>query len=152
LSEGEHDGGYGEQDDVRAALEWLARSFGKPILFAGFSFGAYVGLRACCGDERVKGVAALGLPVLHAGRDYTYEFLAQCMQPKLFLSGDHDEFSPIPLLEERIAIAPEPRRLTVVEGADHFFAGIPGSPAAKLEMMQAQLRAWLSATFSLHGD
>src|ERR1700741_1965995 len=43
LSEGVHDYGEGEQDDVLAALDWLDREFGRPVLFAGFSFGAYVG-------------------------------------------------------------------------------------------------------------
>src|ERR1700733_15427575 len=47
LSEGEHDQGHGEQDDVRAALDWLEQNFKRPILFAGFSFGSGVGLRAC---------------------------------------------------------------------------------------------------------
>src|ERR1700759_74859 len=42
LSRGEHDNARGEQDDVRAALDWLDREFGLPILFAGFSFGSYV--------------------------------------------------------------------------------------------------------------
>jgi alpha/beta superfamily hydrolase len=37
LSEGEHDNGHGEQDDVRAALDWLEHNFQRPILFAGFS-------------------------------------------------------------------------------------------------------------------
>src|ERR1700761_790843 len=52
LSEGEHDEGRGEVDDVRAALDWLHSNLKLPILFAGFSFGANVGLRACCGDSR----------------------------------------------------------------------------------------------------
>ncbi len=46
LSEGEHDNGRGEQDDVRAALDWLAARIHKPILFAGFSFGSVMGLRS----------------------------------------------------------------------------------------------------------
>src|ERR1700743_2258775 len=50
LSAGQHDEGHGEVDDVRAALDWLDGRFHRPILFAGFSFGSYVGLRACCGD------------------------------------------------------------------------------------------------------
>src|SRR5271156_1882113 len=90
LSAGEHDHGRGERDDVCAALDWLDREFHLPILFAGFSFGANVGLRACCGDERVKGLAALGLPVRAAGRQYHYSFLAGCGQPKLFISGTMD--------------------------------------------------------------
>src|SRR5271170_7922911 len=87
LSEGEHDHGLGEQEDVRAGLDWLDREFGLPILFAGFSFGSYVGLNVCCGDARVKGLVALGLPVHAAGRDYRYDFLSMCTKPKLFVSG-----------------------------------------------------------------
>ena len=78
LSEGAHDHGRGEQDDVRAALDWLEQNLRMPILFAGFSFGSYVGLRACCGDPRVKGLIGLGLPVRAEGRDYTYELPPNC--------------------------------------------------------------------------
>src|SRR5579863_10283410 len=46
LSEGAHENGRGEQEDVRAALDYLAGEFpGRPILLAGFSFGSSVGLR-----------------------------------------------------------------------------------------------------------
>ena len=93
LSQGTHDHGHGEQYDVRAALDWLEAEFHRPILFAGFSFGAQVGLRACCSYGRVKGLIALGLPVQAFGRNYTYDFLPQCYAPKLFISGDHDEFA-----------------------------------------------------------
>ncbi|HEV2274526.1 MAG TPA: alpha/beta fold hydrolase, partial [Acidobacteriaceae bacterium] len=75
LSEGEHDEGRGEVEDVRSALDWLEREFALPILFAGFSFGSNVGLRACCKDARVKGIVSLGLPVHAEGRDYHYRFL-----------------------------------------------------------------------------
>ena len=88
LSEGAHDHGRGEVTDVRAALDWLQQEYQLPLLFAGFSFGSSVGLRACCGDERVKGIAALGLPVKAGGREYHYSFLSGCKQPKLFISGD----------------------------------------------------------------
>src|SRR2546423_12702547 len=51
LSEGKHDEGRGEQEDVHAALEWLEREFRLPIIFAGFSFGAATGLQAACPDK-----------------------------------------------------------------------------------------------------
>jgi alpha/beta superfamily hydrolase len=149
LSEGIHDKGRGEIDDVRAALDWLTREYAKPILFAGFSFGSYVGLRATCGDQRVKGLVALGLPVSAAGRDYTYEFLPICTQPKLFLSGDHDEFCPSGALKLAAASSPEPHRTIIIPGADHFFQGIPASPTPKLDQMQFHLRTWLAETFQL---
>jgi alpha/beta superfamily hydrolase len=151
LSEGAHDQGRGEVDDVRAALDWITARFARPILFAGFSFGSYVGLRACCGDSRVRGVAGLGLPVRAAGRDYTYEFLGSCGTiPKLFISGDHDEFSPRGVLEAALSAVPEPKRVTWVEGADHFFAGIPQSPGSKLSVLSSAIRSWLSEEFRLN--
>src|ERR1700722_19771650 len=62
LSEGEHAKGVGEIEDVRVGLDWLEREFALPIIFAGFSFGAAVGLRAAYDDPRVTALIALGLP------------------------------------------------------------------------------------------
>lgn len=151
LSEGTHDEGRGEVNDLRAALDWLEGNHRLPILAAGFSFGANVMLRACCGDARVHGLAGLGLPVRAEGRDYRYDFLPACSAvPKLFLSGDHDQFSPRGLLEAELVAAAEPKRIVWIEGADHFFAGIPGSPESKLNQMSAALRVWLEEEFGLH--
>jgi len=136
LSEGEHDNGHGEKDDLKAAIDWLEREYGLPLLFAGFSFGSSVGLRACCGDERVKGMAALGLPVQAGGRAYHYSFLAQCTQPKIFISGTNDEFGPQAAVQAAVASAAPPAELIFIPGADHFFAG-------KLEQMQQPLIAWV---------
>jgi uncharacterized protein len=151
LSEGEHDNGHGEQDDVRAALAWLEQTYARPILFAGFSFGSQVGMRACCGDARVKGLVGLGLPVRAAGRDYHYGFLPICTAPKLFISGDHDEFGPRDVLTAVWESAPEPKRLVRIGGADHFFQGTAASPGAKLDLMQAEMRLWIQETFGLEG-
>src|SRR5207249_9960864 len=95
LSQGEHDHGRGEVDDVGAALDWLDGEFHLPIIFAGFSFGAAVGLRAACADPRTKSVIALGLPVAPLDdRSYDFGFLQSCTKPKLFISGDRDQFGP----------------------------------------------------------
>ena len=64
LSEGEHDHGNGEVDDVRTALDWLDAEYHLPLVFAGFSFGAAVGLRAACPDARVKALIGVGTPVV----------------------------------------------------------------------------------------
>ena len=140
LSEGSHDNGRGEHDDVRAALDWLDREFNLPILFAGFSFGANVGLRATCGDPRVKGQIALGIPVHAEGRDYHYDFLQRCLAPKLFISGDRDQYGPVAQVEAVAKSAPPPAELVWIPEADHFFVG-------KLDQMQSALRAWVSAQF-----
>jgi len=140
LSEGSHDHGRGEQDDVRAALDWLDQNLQLPLLFAGFSFGSYVGLRAACSDHRVKGAVALGLPVHAEGRDYTYRFLAQCAMPKLFISGTRDQFGPRAQVEAAVAFAAPPSEMVWINDADHFFAG-------KLVEVQQAIRRWVQTRF-----
>jgi alpha/beta superfamily hydrolase len=150
LSEGAHDDGRGEVDDVRAALDWLDREFRLPILFAGFSFGSNVGLRACCGDTRVQGLCGIGLPVKAEGREYTYNFLPSCgAVPKLFVIGAQDPYAPQALLTAALEQAQPPKQVVWVEGADHFFAGVEGSPAPKLDVLRAAITTWAQAEFGL---
>ena len=154
LSEGTHDGGRGEQDDVRAALDWLEREFHRPVIVAGFSFGAYVSLRACCGDARVPGLIALGLPARAEGRSYDYDFLRNCLQPKLFISGARDQFGPKAEVEAAVARAAEPKQLVWIEDADHFFAplarevaGHSGVAGSKLDEVREAIRTWTTQCF-----
>lgn len=129
LSHGEHDRGEGEVEDVRAALDWLDSEFHLPMVFAGFSFGAAVGLRAACPDARVRAVIGVGTPVAPVAADteeprvYTLDFLRDCAKPKLFVSGARDQFGPRSKLEVLVASVPEPKKLVMIEGADHFFEG-----------------------------
>src|SRR5271155_2091099 len=87
------------------------QGFRLPILFAGFSFGSYVGLHVCCGDARVKGLVALGLPVHAEGRDYRYDFLSMCTKPKLFVSGTRDQYGPKAKVESVEASAASPKEI-----------------------------------------
>ncbi len=145
LSEGSHHHGQGEVEDVRAALDWLAGQFHLPIIFCGFSFGAAVGLRASCPDPRVAGLIALGTPVEAEGRLYAYNFLRECAKPKLFISGAHDEFAPLPELQKLIASVPEPRQFVVIEGVGHFFEG-------KLDQVRSAIEQWVRETLlAAHG-
>jgi uncharacterized protein len=129
LSQGEHDQGNGEVEDVRTALDWLDSEYHLPLLFAGFSFGAAVGLRAACADVRVRAVIGVGTPVGPVAADteeprvYTFEFMQDCAKPKLFVSGARDQFGPRVKLEALVASVPEPKKLALIEGADHFFEG-----------------------------
>ncbi len=144
-SQGQHDHGHGEKDDVRAALDWLAEEFHKPILFAGFSFGSFVGLRVCCADARVRGVVGLGLPVHAEGRDYHYNFLMDCPKPKLFISGTRDQYGPRGKVAAVIAPVPEPSEMVWIEDADHFFAG-------KLDEVRHAILAWMRTHFALEAQ
>jgi len=136
-SEGEHDRGLGEQDDVRAALDYLALEFPRtPILLAGFSFGSVVGLRVGCADQRVSDLIGLGIPVDRS--DLTY--LRDCAKPKLLIQGGSDQFGSRANVEALYTTLPEPKRLVIVEGAEHFFAG-------QLEKVRSAIDAWLDGRY-----
>ncbi|MBV9182487.1 MAG: alpha/beta fold hydrolase [Acidobacteria bacterium] len=124
LSQGVHDHGDGEVDDVRAALDWLDGEFHRPLIFAGFSFGAAVGVRAACPDTRVAALIVLGLPLQPVGEaSYDLDPLRSSAVPKLFVSGSRDQFAPGGKLQEFVTTLPEPKRLVIIDSADHFFAG-----------------------------
>jgi alpha/beta superfamily hydrolase len=142
LSQGEHDQGNGEVEDVRTALNWLDAEFRLPLLFAGFSFGSAVGLRAACPDARVKALIGVGVPAIpvaadtEASRVYTFDFLRECVKPKLFVSGARDQFGPREKLEALVASAAEPKKLVVIDGADHFFEG-------RLRELRETIEGWV---------
>ena len=142
LSEGEHDHGNGEVDDVRTALDWLDSEFRLPLVFAGFSFGAATGLRASCPDARVKALIGVGTPVVPVAggceepRVYSYEYLWECAKPKLFISGARDQFGPRAKLEALIASMAEPKKLVLIEAGDHFFEG-------RLRELREAIEAWV---------
>ena len=140
LSQGEHGGGEDEVDDARAALDWLDREFHLPLIFAGFSFGAAVGLRAACPDDRVKGVIGLGTPVVAVNdRHYDLGFLKTCSKPKLFVSGALDQYGPSAQLEKLVTPLPQPKRLVIIAGGDHFFEG-------RLKEMREAIEKWVPET------
>jgi|SRR5215469_4520462 len=133
LSAGEHDKGRGEQDDARAALDFLATRFpGVSLLVAGFSFGSVVGLRVGCRDARVSELIGFGLPV----NSTDVSFLQECRKPKLFVHGGEDQFGARQKVEETVATLLGENRLVVVEHADHFFAG-------HLDEFNTAISAWL---------
>jgi len=119
-STGTHDEGYGEQDDVRAGLDYLAATYPEQeITLCGFSFGSRVGLEAGLADNRVGRLISIGTPV----DKYDFSFLEQCRKPILFVHGEHDEYGDVNRLREiveRIA-AHTLTELRVIEGAGHFF-------------------------------
>ena len=139
LSAGKHDRGVGEQEDVRAALDFLAKQFpGVPLLLAGFSFGAWVGLRVGCEYARVTHLIGLGIPV----NSSDFSFLRHCKKPKLFVHGSRDEYGAVEKVKRLVASLSGENHLVVVEGVDHFCAG-------KLDQLVAAITNWLKEVFHL---
>jgi alpha/beta superfamily hydrolase len=145
LSDGEHHGSE-ETGDVLAALHWLRSEYRRPLVLVGFSFGAAITLAAMCdcheaahGD--IRALVALGLPIRSPGRSYHYPFLAVCTFPKLFLSGDRDQYGHASELDSVAHAAADPKRLVLIPRADHFFTG-------QLAPMQSALSGWLKETLA----
>lgn len=119
LSTGSHDEGRGEQDDIRAALDELERRFpGVPLCLAGFSFGAWLGLRVGCAEGRVRQLVGVGVPVA----SLPPQTLAGCAKPKLIVQGALDQYGPKASVRAWFAQnqLPEPKHLEIIAGADHF--------------------------------
>lgn len=135
-SQGAHDHGRGEQDDVSAALDELQGRFPRlPLVLGGFSFGAQMALRLGTRDGRVAALFALGFPLAQAG---DASFLDGCRLPRLFVQGEHDEFGGAAQVRELVERLPEPKTLVIVPGSDHFFS-------AHLDSMQAAVQSWAAA-------
>lgn len=119
-SEGTHDSGRGEQDDLRAAMAFIESKYPNAELWlAGFSFGSAVMLRAAACDDRVRAIIAVGVPV--SRQDFAD--VAHCNKPKLVVQGSNDQFGPVDQLKRFFATLDEPKQLKIIGDADHFFEG-----------------------------
>jgi hypothetical protein len=119
-STGSHDDGVGEQDDLRAALDWLDSEYPHlPLIVGGFSFGSMVALSAAAADPRVVALFGLGLPI----RSYDYRFLADVSKPILVIQGEEDEFGSGPEVEAVVADLGSHVTLARISGGDHYFDG-----------------------------
>ena len=143
-SAGTYDHGNGEADDVVAAIDRMAAEFpGVPLLVAGFSFGAWVGMRVGCMDARVTELVGLGLPV--DDKSLNFDYLHDCGKPKLLLMGTSDQYAARERVEALAATIPGgstgETRLAFIPEADHFFTG-------HLEEMTRTLGQWLEERHS----
>jgi hypothetical protein len=117
LSAGSHDGGRGEQGDVRAAVSYAAgRRPGEPLLLAGFSFGARMALEAGCGHSGVAGLLLVGLSDQASGTA-----ARACPKPLGCIQAEQDEFLGPAELAALLDGSTEPRRTSIIHGTSHLF-------------------------------
>lgn len=117
--------GSHETEDVGAALHFLSAqpwADSRRLALVGFSFGARMilsYLRLHPTDERVKAAVMIGFPV--AAWDLTH--LGYWFGPKLFISGDRDEYSPAEGLLAFVERLPPPAEVAVIPDSTHFLPG-----------------------------
>jgi alpha/beta superfamily hydrolase len=121
---GRSEGGYGEGvtevEDVQGAVTFLVEKGDGPLYLAGYSFGAYAGVRGVAKDDRVQALICISPPVAI----YDFASLREEGRPKLLVTGKRDLICPVAQVEELFRSLPQPKTLHVIEGADHFWWGI----------------------------
>ena len=120
LSAGGHDAGHGEREDMRVVLDALSSRYpGHPLIVAGYSFGAYVGLQTGCDDPRVTALVGIGLPLAL----YDFTFLRVCDKHLTLICADRDRFGPLALVLAFAATLPAGARVLPVKDSEHGFEG-----------------------------
>jgi alpha/beta superfamily hydrolase len=130
-SEGNHEEGVGEQDDVVAALDFLQSSDGVDkgrLGLAGYSFGTRVVMPVALRDSRVRAVALVS-PFLD---DADWQRVKTYGVPKLFICGSEDSFISPHKVKRLVGEAALPSECEVVFGADHFWCGFEGKIGRKV--------------------
>lgn len=120
-STGEHKDVAGGREDVRDALDYLAKEYpDQPITLAGFSFGSRTGMEVGLADDRVVRLISIGTPV---DKYDDYDFLAALRKPILFVHGDKDEFGSVENVQKLYDLVSPyaDAKLTVFENCGHFF-------------------------------
>lgn len=118
-SEGEYGEALGETEDLHAVLKWVSEQWpGLPLWLGGFSFGAYVALRAAEHWD-LRQLITVAPPVNY----FSFAPLAPVRCRWLLVQGDADEVVPHGQVMEWIAGLPDPPRLLEMPGAGHFFHG-----------------------------
>ena len=138
-SGGGYEEGEGEIRDVLGALKWLK---GHPLTkdrgvgLLGYSFGAWVGMRAAMNTDQISCSGAIAPPSAH----YSFEFFLPYPGPFYFVYGDRDNFCS----EEgnkALLEGPEGKREgRALRGADHFFWNHEKEAA---RFLSSRFRLWL---------
>ncbi len=111
-SEGEHDEGIGETEDLLRVVAYARETFGElPLVLAGFSFGAAVQTQVAR-STKLHRVVLVGVAV---GRFPSETVPADT----IVIHGERDETVPLATVLEWAR--PQELPVVVVPGADHFF-------------------------------
>lgn len=118
-SAGRHDEGRGETEDTLAVAAWLRARVPGPLLLAGFSFGAFVSLKAAA-----RAHPALQVSVAPPFRYFEREPLPPRPDaPWLVVHGTDDEVVDYAGTRAVLDRYDPPPELATLDGVGHFFHG-----------------------------
>ncbi|KAF1687046.1 alpha/beta hydrolase [Pseudoxanthomonas broegbernensis] len=137
-SEGGFDQGAGEQDDLRTVVEWVrgARQ-GDALWLAGFSFGAYVSLRAAA-TLHADALVSIAPPV--TGRGWDFGDIEVPDVPWLVIQGDADEIVDAQAVYAWVdGLKRKPQLVRMVDTSHFFHRKLIDLRGA----IQHEVKAWL---------
>ena len=116
-SEGEHDAGRGETDDMAVLLQHMQQQYpGLPVALGGFSFGTFVQ------SQLQQRLVAAGTPaerLVLVGTAAGKWAIPPVPANTILIHGEHDD--TIPLSDVFDWARPQDLPVIVIPGADHFF-------------------------------
>ena len=124
-SGGEYGEGEGEVKDVLAAADYLFKEGVKRLHIAGYSFGAWIALKAI-----YRGLDPASAVLISPPLDFlNFDGLTLPSFPCLVTLGDRDSYCSLQSLQEWIsnkAKEQNPHEVQIVPGCDHFYWGAEG--------------------------
>jgi alpha/beta superfamily hydrolase len=120
-SAGAFSGGPGEQDDLRAALDFMKARYPEVMRMwtGGMSFGSWVGMTVGAADARATALIGIACPV----NRYDYSPVVTAGKPTFLIHGERDELISLKEIRTLYAQLSEPKELVVIDAADHLFDG-----------------------------
>ena len=117
-SAGDFDEGDGELEDLRAVVAWArAQRPGAVLWLAGFSFGAWVALRAAA-ELQASLLLSIAPPV---GRSWDFAGIAHPNVPWLVIPGEADEVVDAQAVKAWAESLKPPPELVLMPDTSHFF-------------------------------
>jgi alpha/beta superfamily hydrolase len=143
-SEGEHDHGVAETDDLLAVHAYARGRFGStlPVYLAGFSFGAAMAARLAA---RRAAAGEPPAPLVLVGPAVQNFVVPDAPAHSLVVHGEHDDVVPLAAVLDWAR--PQALPVCVVPGAGHFFHG--QLPLLKQRVVDA-LAAWAARDTALN--
>jgi len=121
-SAGQFDNGRGEQDDVAAAVDWLAARGGGDVGLAGYSFGSWVNAHLTPERATVSHQVMVSPPVAFID----FADVQRIPALKFVVTGGRDDIAPPDMVAPLLPRWHPSAKMEIIRDADHFYGGCLG--------------------------
>jgi alpha/beta superfamily hydrolase len=140
-SAGEYANAEGEQEDLRAVINWAISEINPPsLILAGFSFGSYISCKIAAtytGTTPLKALISIAPPI----GNFPFEFLEPISVPWLCVQGDADEVISFAKVAQWVETRQDITQFIIFPHCSHFFHG-------RLVELRTVVQTWLQNLMS----